>query len=117
MAQRSGQDSVRVFLILAVEPSFDGIFRTESYDNMDPVGVDPRWDVFGPFHDYLLQAFPLVYVPLRVQVKFLTGLQAFYFAVDQSQHMGFGLRVAWICRDTQTSLIYCSSRYGSQIAP
>ena len=28
---------------------------------MDPVGVDPRWDVFGPFHDYLLKAFPLVY--------------------------------------------------------
>jgi len=34
--------------------------RTESYDRMDPVGVDPRWDAFGPFHDYLLKAFPLV---------------------------------------------------------
>lgn len=31
---------------------------------MDPVGVDPRWEAFGPFHDYLLKAFPLVYVEL-----------------------------------------------------
>jgi len=29
---------------------------------MDPVGVDSRWEVFGPFHDYLLHAFPRVYV-------------------------------------------------------
>jgi len=36
---------------------------------MDPVGVDPRWDAFGSFHDYLLEAFPLVYVFLRVLVK------------------------------------------------
>ena len=36
--------------------------RTESYDDMEPVGVDPRWDAFGPFHDYLLESFPLVYV-------------------------------------------------------
>ena len=41
---------------------------------MDPVGVDPRWNVFGPFHDYLLQAFPLVYVPLRVHVQSLISL-------------------------------------------
>ena len=39
---------------------------------MDPVGVDPRWDAFGPFHDYLLEAFPLVYVFLRVRGKLLT---------------------------------------------
>ena len=31
--------------------------RTESYDKM---GVDPRWNVFDPFHEYLLKAFPLV---------------------------------------------------------
>ncbi|PPQ79239.1 hypothetical protein CVT25_002805 [Psilocybe cyanescens] len=34
---------------------------TESFDNMDPVGVDPRWVAFEPFHEYLLQAFPQVY--------------------------------------------------------
>lgn len=39
---------------------------------MDPVGADPRWDAFGPLHDYLLEAFPLVYVSLRVRVKSLT---------------------------------------------
>ena len=29
---------------------------------MGPVGDDERWDVFGPFHDYLARAFPLTYV-------------------------------------------------------
>jgi hypothetical protein len=33
---------------------------TESYDKMKDVGEDPRWDAFQPFHDYLLNAFPLV---------------------------------------------------------
>lgn len=36
------------------------LLSTESYDKMDDVGVDPRWDVFGDFHAYLLEAFPLV---------------------------------------------------------
>lgn len=40
------------------EPMTD---RTEVYDVMDPVGEDPRWDVFSDLHDYLLQAFPLTY--------------------------------------------------------
>ncbi|KAH9975658.1 carboxypeptidase S [Russula compacta] len=35
--------------------------RTESYDNMGPVGVDERWEAFGSFHDYLLQSFPLTH--------------------------------------------------------
>ena len=39
------------------------VFRTESYDNMELVGEDPRWKAFGPFHDYLSGAFSLVYVP------------------------------------------------------
>jgi Gly-Xaa carboxypeptidase len=33
---------------------------TESYDQMDPVGVDPRWETFKPFQNYLLQVYPLV---------------------------------------------------------
>ena len=39
--------------------SYDDVSRTESYDQMGPVGVDPRWDVFAAFHTYLLKAFPL----------------------------------------------------------
>ena len=34
--------------------------RTESYDDMKEIGVDPRWEVFVPFHEYLLKTFPLV---------------------------------------------------------
>ncbi len=37
-----------------------GSSSTPSFDKMGPVGEDPRWEVFGPFHDYLLKAFPLV---------------------------------------------------------
>ncbi len=33
---------------------------TESYDDMKPVGDDPRWDIFADFHDYLEDAFPFV---------------------------------------------------------
>lgn len=29
---------------------------------MEPVGKDPRWDAFGPFHEYLVDAFPRVSV-------------------------------------------------------
>lgn len=33
---------------------------TESFDDMGDVGVDPRWDVFALFHEYLEEIFPLV---------------------------------------------------------
>ncbi|KAF9218981.1 carboxypeptidase S [Gyrodon lividus] len=39
---------------------------TESYDTMEPVGVDPRWEKFGVFHDYLLNSFPLVHSTFEV---------------------------------------------------
>ncbi|KAI9440737.1 carboxypeptidase S [Lactarius indigo] len=39
---------------------------TESYDNMGPIGVDERWEVFGPFHDYLLRSFPLTHETLTL---------------------------------------------------
>ncbi|KAI0296515.1 carboxypeptidase S [Multifurca ochricompacta] len=39
---------------------------TESYDKMGPVGVDKRWEVFGPFHDYVLQSFPLTHATLSL---------------------------------------------------
>jgi len=62
MARRGCQGSVRVLPDFGVELNSNRTLRTESYDKMDPVGVDPRWDAFGPFHDYLLHTFPLVYV-------------------------------------------------------
>ena len=33
---------------------------------MGPVGQDPRWEVFAPFHEYLAKAFPLVHSSLEV---------------------------------------------------
>ncbi|KAJ7876836.1 hypothetical protein B0H13DRAFT_1632025 [Mycena leptocephala] len=39
---------------------------TESYDDMQPVGQDSRWDIFQRFHDFLERSFPLIYSSLRV---------------------------------------------------
>ncbi|KAJ7511624.1 hypothetical protein B0H11DRAFT_709566 [Mycena galericulata] len=39
---------------------------TEVFDAMPPVGQDPRWEVFAPFHEYLLSAFPLVHATLSL---------------------------------------------------
>ncbi|KAJ7213809.1 hypothetical protein B0H12DRAFT_1032935 [Mycena haematopus] len=40
---------------------------TESYDGMQPVGVDPRWQVFADFHVYLARVFPLVFANLKLR--------------------------------------------------
>lgn len=44
----------------------DNSKSTESYDQMDPIGVDPRWEIFAVFHDYLVKSFPLVYVVIWI---------------------------------------------------
>ncbi|KAL1747945.1 hypothetical protein HDZ31DRAFT_30902 [Schizophyllum fasciatum] len=33
---------------------------TEAFDDMGPVGEEPRWEVFGDFHAYLDKKFPLI---------------------------------------------------------
>ncbi|KAJ7583273.1 hypothetical protein C8J56DRAFT_1055032 [Mycena floridula] len=43
-----------------------GAVQDPSYDSMDPVGVDPRWEAFAPFHKYLLNAFPKVHETLKL---------------------------------------------------
>ncbi|KAF9786344.1 carboxypeptidase S [Thelephora terrestris] len=58
--------------------------RTESYDYMEPVGVDPRWDVFGSFHNYLLQAFPLVHSTLALTKVNTWGLVYVWPGSDES---------------------------------
>ena len=67
MAPRGSAHPVSLNCICVVACCFDILLllvgrRTESFDNMDPVGVDARWEAFAPFHDYLVQAFPLTYV-------------------------------------------------------
>ncbi|TBU30672.1 carboxypeptidase S [Dichomitus squalens] len=39
---------------------------TESYDDLGPVGVDPRWDTFAKLHEYLEKTFPAVFSTLEV---------------------------------------------------
>ncbi|KAF8206994.1 hypothetical protein K438DRAFT_1962638 [Mycena galopus ATCC 62051] len=40
---------------------------TESYDDLQPVGVDPRWAVFANFRAYLVRVFPLVHARLTLR--------------------------------------------------
>ncbi|ESK94909.1 gly-x carboxypeptidase [Moniliophthora roreri MCA 2997] len=39
---------------------------SESYDDLLPVGQDPRWDVFQDLHDFLESAFPRIHSDLKV---------------------------------------------------
>ncbi|KAF9011801.1 carboxypeptidase S [Cyathus striatus] len=39
---------------------------TESFDDMGPVGEDPRWEIHRKLHDYLLSAFPVVHTTLKL---------------------------------------------------
>ncbi|KAI0766929.1 carboxypeptidase S [Trametes elegans] len=57
---------------------------TQSYDKMGPVGEDPRWEVFGPFHDYLLKSFPLVHSTLQLTKVNTYGLVYAWKGADES---------------------------------
>ncbi|KAI0954058.1 hypothetical protein AcW1_006673 [Taiwanofungus camphoratus] len=57
---------------------------TESYDEMLPVGEDPRWEAFGPFHDYLLSAFPQTHATLELTKVNTYGLVYVWTGSDVS---------------------------------
>jgi Gly-Xaa carboxypeptidase len=40
---------------------------TQSYDDMDDIGADPRWDIFYSFADYLSKTYPLVHATLQLE--------------------------------------------------
>lgn len=40
---------------------------TQSFDDLSDVGVDPRWDIFYSFADYLSKTFPLVHNTLQLE--------------------------------------------------
>lgn len=44
---------------------------TETFDSMGPVGEDERWENRANFHEYLLGAFPLVYVRFALRIALL----------------------------------------------
>ncbi|KAK4097661.1 carboxypeptidase S [Parathielavia hyrcaniae] len=48
--------------------------KTESFDDLGPIGEDPRWDVFYDFHRFLEQTFPLIHSKLQVEKVNTHGL-------------------------------------------
>ncbi|KAK7060905.1 hypothetical protein VNI00_000638 [Paramarasmius palmivorus] len=57
---------------------------SESYDDLLPVGEDPRWDVFKDLHGYLESSFPRVYTELKVTKVNTYGL-IFHWQGSESQ--------------------------------
>lgn len=64
---------------------------------MPPVGQDPRWEVFAPFHDYLSTAFPLVHSTLS-----LTKVNT------------YGLLFEWTGSDTSLKPILLAAHQGTR---
>ncbi|EFX05662.1 carboxypeptidase [Grosmannia clavigera kw1407] len=48
--------------------------KTESFDDLGPIGEDARWDVFVGFHAYLEKTFPLLHERLQVDKVNTHGL-------------------------------------------
>lgn len=57
---------------------------TQSYDEMDDVGDDPRWDVFFTFAEYLKETFPLVHASLELEKVNTHGLLYTWTGEDKS---------------------------------
>ncbi|KAJ8508886.1 hypothetical protein ONZ45_g8890 [Pleurotus djamor] len=53
---------------------FTGLIRGETYDDMGPVGEDPRWNAHAKFHDYLLGTFPQIHSTLKYETVNTYGL-------------------------------------------
>jgi Gly-Xaa carboxypeptidase len=58
--------------------------KTESFDDLGPVGEDLRWDVFYAFHDFLEKAFPLIHEKLLVEKINTHGLLYTWEGSDES---------------------------------
>jgi Gly-Xaa carboxypeptidase len=61
---------------------------------MGPVGEDPRWEVFAPFHEYLEKAFPLVYVLYALFATFCSSASR-YSNLKVSKVNTYGLVYEW----------------------
>ncbi|KAI1180464.1 peptidase family M20/M25/M40 [Nemania sp. FL0916] len=57
---------------------------TESYDDLGPVGEDPRWDAMYPFAEYLEKTFPLVHAHLSLEKVNTHGLLYTWTGSDKS---------------------------------
>jgi len=57
---------------------------TQSYDDMGPIGEDPRWEAFAPFHEYLLKVFPRIHASLELTKVNTYGLVYVWKGSDAS---------------------------------
>lgn len=58
--------------------------KSESFDDLGPIGEDERWDVFFDFHKYLEDTFPLIHKHLRVEKVNTHGLLYTWQGSDHS---------------------------------
>ncbi len=63
---------------------------------MDPIDKDPRWDAFKSLHDYLVIAFPLVYVLLcKVCITYSFEQHLSSVALELTKINTYGLVFKW----------------------
>ncbi|KAI0443599.1 peptidase family M20/M25/M40 [Xylaria telfairii] len=59
---------------------------TQSYDDLGPIGEDPRWDTMYDLADYLKSTFPLVHTTLALDKVNTHGLLYTWKGTDESLH-------------------------------
>jgi Gly-Xaa carboxypeptidase len=70
----------------SVERLSDAVkIRTESFDDLGPIGEDKRWDVMYNFHEYLQATFPLIHEKLQVEKVNTHGLLYTWTGSDPSR--------------------------------
>lgn len=56
---------------------------TQSFDDLGPIGEDPRWDVMYPFAEYLRKIFPLIHEHMTPEIVNTHGLVYTYKGSDE----------------------------------
>ncbi|KAI3616852.1 carboxypeptidase s [Moniliophthora roreri] len=69
--------------------------QTETFDDMGSIDEDSRWENRGAFHDYLLNAFPLVCVLLRRSVKHIVTCKGSHSTLELTKVNTYGLLYTW----------------------
>lgn len=89
-------------------------YSTESFDSMDDIGVDPRWEAFGPFHDYLLKSYPLTYVSAQRFWQLLLDCTFSHTSLSFKKVNTWGLLYEWTGSDSTLKPIVLAAHQGKR---
>lgn len=80
---------------------------------MGPVGTDPRWEAFGPFHSYLNSAFPNVYVRVPLTLEATQSISALrHSTLALTKVNTYGLVYEWTGTNSTSKPILLTAHQG-----